>query len=313
MSNTSRWIWLGLGLTASAAIALYSGNPSSEVFTTLRIPRTLLAIGVGGALALAGCLLQAAFANPLCEPYTLGVSSGSSLGVALAASLGLANFGFGGVGFGAILGALAFAILIQAVAARRQANPSAILVCGAILGLAAASFVSVWMSLVESTIAQDSLWWLLGDLSRARAWTALILLAVVGIALLVALRDRKHFDALLLGDLQTRSFGYDPATSRQRAVLLSSFLVGASVSCAGVIGFVGLVSPHLARAFFKSALHARVMPAAVVLGGTMVALGDGLSRMIFPSFEVPVGAMTAILGAPFAIWTLLSHSSESRT
>lgn len=312
MKPLSKWVLLGAALVGAVVVSLFTGEPSPEVLSALRIPRVLLGLGVGGALALSGVLLQAAFANPLCEPYTLGVSSGAALGVAVGATIGF-DVQFFGVASGAVAGALAFAFVIQWVASRRRASPSLILVSGAILGLAASSFVTVWMSLVEIKVVQESLWWLLGDLSRARVWTAMFLIGVVGMTLAFAMGDRKQFDALLLGDFQTRAFGYDPAWARQRAVLLSSLLVGAGVSCAGVIGFVGLVAPHLARVLFRSALHARVLPAATLIGAILVTFGDGLSRLCFPSFEVPVGAMTAILGAPIALWILLNHSSESPT
>jgi iron complex transport system permease protein len=288
------------------ALALGFGAVSGadlDTILSLRLPRALLASAVGAGLAVAGAALQTLFANPLCEPYTLGISSGAALGAVLGASLGL-GLAFSGLAGSAFLGALLFAALLYFLSRRARITGTALLLSGVMLQFFGSSLVALWMGLTDAAGVQSALIWLLGDLSRARIQGALFTLG--GVALLsVAIGARwRALDALLLGDEDAASLGVDMHKLRRQLILLVSFLVALCVSASGLIGFVGLVVPHFVRSFAGS-LHRKVLPLSAIWGAFALTLADLIARGAARPFELPAGVVTALLGAPVFLWIMV--------
>jgi len=291
---------------AAAALAIRLGsvdNADIEIIAQLRIPRVILATVVGAGLSIAGAVLQALFANPLCEPYTLGISSGSALGAVLGASVGF-QFAFAGVTGSAFLGALLFAGLLYVVSLRPGSTNTTVLLSGVMLGFLGSSLVTLWIALADSNGIQGAMLWLFGDLSRARMPGATMtagVITILGILLWVRWRE---LDALLMGEEGAQALGIDVRSTRRRVVVLSSILIGACVSASGMVGFVGLVVPHFARKMGGS-LHRRLIPLCAIWGGTTLTLADCLARLIARPYELPVGVVTALVGAPLFLWIML--------
>jgi iron complex transport system permease protein len=292
-------------------LALHFGAVSgldSDIIAQLRLPRAILASAVGMGLAVSGAVLQALFTNPLCEPYTLGVSSGSALGAVAGAAIGIPFFVSGLSGF-ALLGALIFAGILYLVSLRVGSSNYAFLLTGVMLGFMGASLVALFMALSDSNGIQGALVWLLGDLSRARLRGSLATgVAVLGIVTSIWFSWRE-LDALLMGEEAALSLGVPVTRIRRRMIILTSILIGFCVSGAGMIGFVGLVVPHFARRWVGS-LHLKLIPLCAIWGAASLTAADALSRVVARPYELPVGVTTALVGAPVFLWILLSRHEE---
>jgi iron complex transport system permease protein len=271
----------------------------------LRLPRTVLAFAVGAALSIAGSVLQAFFKNPLCEPYTLGVSSGAALGAVIGGTFGL-NSLFFGLSPTALLGAGLFSGILLVASRSRRVSAQTLLLVGVMLGFLGSSFVAVWMAIGEPSGVQSAMSWLLGDLSRAETSNAFLTLGLVAVVLVALLFEHRSFDVLLLGEEEANAVGVDVRRVRLRAILWTSLLVSIAVSLSGMIGFVGLIVPQLVRRS-GSALHRRVLPLSALAGGAVLVAADTVARSVIAPYELPVGVVTAIVGAPFFIGMLLSR------
>ena len=279
------------------------GDASVEVISQLRLPRAVLATAVGMGLAVAGAVLQALFANPLCEPYTLGVSSGASLGAVIGASLGF-QWILAGMTVSAFLGAILFAAILYLISRRSERGNLTLLLSGVMLGFLGSSLVAVWMAFADVNGIQGALFWLLGDLSRARLSGAFASLGmVVFLGSLIWARSRE-LDALLVGEDSALSLGVDVSSVRRKLIFQVSILIGVCVSGAGMIGFIGLIVPHFARRMVGS-MHGRLLPLAAIWGAASLTAADGLARMVARPYELPVGVVTALVGAPVFIWVIL--------
>jgi len=267
----------------------------------LRGARALLAIAVGGALAVSGALLQVLFSNPLCEPYTLGISSGAALGAVLAGSLG-AHWVIEGVALGSLGGALLFVLPLAVLASRREVSGHSLLLAGVMLGFFGSSLVALVMALHASSGVAQALVWLLGDLSRATTIGSLISIALMILATGWVLRRHAELDTLLLGERPARAVGVEVDGLRREVLAVSSILVAVGVATSGMIGFVGLMVPHLVRRQAGS-LHRNVLPLCVLWGAVTVLVSDLLGRLLFAPREIPVGVITALVGAPlYFLW-----------
>lgn len=299
-----------LFLILAAALSLRFGASDltfSEILD-LRLPRVLLALGVGAALSLSGAILQALFSNPLCEPYTLGISSGSALGAVMGATFGLGSsfYGFSPTAF---LGGILFALVLDFFSSRRSVSKTGLLLSGVMLSFVGSSLVAVWMALADPSGIQGALVWLLGDLSRARLDGSIALLLVVLVISVRLIFTTRAYDALLMGEEVALSVGVNLQKMRREAILWSSVLTGLSVSSAGMIGFVGLLIPHLARRS-KSALHRFVFPLSAMLGGAVLISSDLLARIAAKPYELPVGVVTSLIGAPAFLLIMLRARSK---
>lgn len=275
--------------------ALGDREPSlaRDVVVELRLPRALAAFAVGGLLALAGAMLQVLLRNPLADPYVLGVSGGASVAALLAIMVGLPAVGVDGA---AALGAFAACLVVFALAQGPGGwTPTRLLLTGIVVAAGAGSIVSLLLALSDDTRLRGMVFWLLGDLSRTERWTWLMVLLLVAATASVALG--RHLNVLARGVTQAASVGLDVRRFQVLLFVVSSVLTGFAVSAAGSIGFVGLVTPHLARLALGTDNRV-VLPASALLGGILLMAADLASRVLLAPRQLPVGALTALVGVP---------------
>ena len=287
---------------------LDTSNPVEwQIYANLRLPRALAAVLVGGALAAAGCALQAILRNPLAEPFTLGISSGSSLAAVFAIRLGLgAAWGGTGVGIAALLGAvIATALVWQLGRVGRNLPPATLLLAGITLS----TFASAASMLVQHTAdfveMSQMLRWMMGSLKDVVGYGALLRAAVpifLGIAVLLWLA--RQLNALAAGSEAASALGVNSPAVETTVFAVSSLLVGGCIALVGPIGFVGLMVPHALRACFGPD-HRLLLPTSVFVGGAFLVICDALARLIAPD-QLAVGIVTALLGGPFFIGVLIS-------
>jgi iron complex transport system permease protein len=285
------------------------------VVVSVRLPRALVALLVGGGFAVAGAALQGLFRNPLADPGVLGVSSGASLGAVVGGSVGGDSRTTWTPAFAAFAGAAADVLVVFAIAARRGRGrlfSGTLLLVGVAVGALNVSLTTFVLSaaLARYDAGRQIVYWLLGAL-EARTWDHVLLGApavLLGVAIINA--HARELDALLLGEMGAASVGVDVARVRLRVVLASALVVGASVAVAGPIGFVGLLVPHVIRLAVGSA-HRALLPLAFLGGGLFLLLADVVARTL-PSREIPVGVVTAAIGAPaFLILLLRRRTAET--
>ena len=265
----------------------------------LRLPRALAAFGAGIVLALAGVLMQALLRNPLADPYVLGVSGGAAvgaLGLMLAGAAGLA------VDAGAAIGAFGAMLLVFAVAHGAGGwTTTRLLLTGVVVAAGCGAIVSLLLSLSDDLRLRGMLFWLLGDFGYVSTpwWLLALALAAIPACLLAA----RPLDALARGELQARLLGVPVRGLRIGIYVAASLLTAAAVTTAGSIGFVGLVTPHLVRLVVGSS-HRAVIPAAALAGGTLLVVADLLARTVVAPRQLPVGALTALIGVPLFLWLM---------
>ncbi|OFZ39234.1 MAG: hypothetical protein A2070_01360, partial [Bdellovibrionales bacterium GWC1_52_8] len=309
--NARLWRLYFLGLCTwiiAFVFALNFGIPADsprDLISQLRFPRALLASAVGIGLSVAGAVLQALFSNPLCEPYTLGISSGAALGAVLAAALGI-NFIFFGITGSAFVGALLFGVILYFISRHRDTNNLGLLMAGVMLGFLGSSLVALWMALADPNGIQSALFWLLGDLSRARPRGAFFSLFAVLSLTLAAWGSWRKLDGLLMGEQDALTLGIPVPRVRTKMLILVSLLIAVCVSAAGMIGFIGLVIPHFARRAVGS-LHQKLIPLCAIWGAAFLTFSDALSRSLFRPYELPVGVLTALLGAPLFLLVMFKR------
>lgn len=274
-----------------------------------RLSRALVAACCGAGLSLCGVLLQALLRNSLAEPYVLGVSAGASTGAVLVMLLGLGG-GAIGIGLGAFFGAaVAFALVLLLAAGVHAAASQVILagVAGSQLFNALTAFVVSTSANAEQ--ARSVMFWLLGSLAAVR-WPDVYLLAgVVGIGCLLAWSQVRSLDAFTFGDDAAASLGVPVARLRLALFALTALITATLVSVVGAVGFVGLVVPHAARLLVGPG-HRRLLPVATLLGAHFMVLCDIASRLLVPGQVLPIGVVTALVGAP--VFALLLYRARGR-
>lgn len=272
-------------------------TPSAAVVRTLRVPRVLLALLVGGSLAVTGATLQAVVRNPLADPYLLGLSGGAGLGavLAIAAAPGSAL----AVPLAAFAGAVAAIALVYrlSVVAGRPLDPHVLLLSGVIVGAFCGALSTGLLAVSDAPRLRSATIWLLGGFGTAN-WAGVGSFAAYALApLALLLLDGRALDLLSLGDEPAQHLGIDVRRVRRRAYLAASLLTAACVAAAGVVGFVGLVVPHAVRRI-ASPLHRTLLPLAFLAGGTFLVLADAAARVVLRPLELPVGVVTAAVGVP---------------
>jgi iron complex transport system permease protein len=307
-------VHLSFGEAAGAIARRLAGRPGvlrwqDTVIVEVRLPRALVALLVGGGLAVAGAALQGLFRNPLADAGVLGVSSGASLGAVLAIYLHLAGRAVWTLPVCAFLGAAGDALLVFVIAARRGQGrlfSGTLLLVGVAVGALNVSLTTFLLSVSLSSYeaGRQVVYWLLGGL-EARTWDHLWLGApaiLVGVAIVAA--HARELDALLLGELGAASVGVDVPQVRLRLVLASALVVGAAVAIAGPIGFVGLLVPHVVRLAVGPG-HRALLPLSFAGGGIFLVIADVLARTMLRPAEIPVGVVTAAVGAPVFLALLI--------
>ena len=272
------------------------------IVRSLRLPRVALAALVGAALGLSGAALQGTLRNPLAEPYLLGVSGGAAVGAVGAIVLGAP---FALVPIAAFAGAAAAVVLAVGVAraAHGRGDPRVLIMAGVIVGAFANAVIMVALGAAPANTVRGALWWMMGSVSDAR-WSQVAWLGVtclVGGSVLVLLG--REMDVLSLGEEPAAALGVRVERSGRRIFLLASLLAAATVTAAGLIGFVGLVVPHIARGAGMRG-HRALLPASALAGATLVIAADLLARTLRAPIELPLGAVTALIGVPFFLTRL---------
>lgn len=305
--------WLGLLGAVLALLVLAVGTgPTwvpvgealhSPIIWQLRVPRALLGLLVGGSLGVAGAALQSLVRNPLADPFLLGLSGGASLGAVAAISLHLP--GPWALPMAAFLGALGAlgAVFRMGLVGGAELDPRVLLLGGVAVGAFCGAVTTAIVSLAEASELRNAYLWLWGGLSGA-SWTSVeVLLLYVPLPLVVLFRAARSLDLIVLGEEPARHLGADVTAVKRRVYLAASLLTAAAVAAAGVIGFVGLIVPHLARALWGGR-HRSLLPASFVAGAGLLVASDVVARLAAAPREIPVGIVTALVGVPLFILLL---------
>jgi iron complex transport system permease protein len=288
---------------ASVARAIFGvGNETQRaIVRELRLPRAVAAFATGGALALAGALLQVLLRNPLADPYVLGVSGGAAVGALAAMLIGAVAWM---VPAGAFAGAVASTAIVFGLARGRGAwSATRLLLTGIIIAAGWAAVVALILSIAPEAQLRGMLFWLIGDLSAPPAtWTPLVAVVLVLVAAMAFARD---FNALARGETMAASVGVDVARLPWLLFALSALLTAVAVTVAGAIGFVGLIVPQAIRLVLGNDQRV-VLPASALGGGVLLLIADTLARVVVAPAQLPVGVITAMIGVPLFL-VLLSR------
>jgi iron complex transport system permease protein len=282
---------------------LGTGDPTQvAIVQALRLPRVALGVVVGAGLAASGTALQATLRNPLAEPYLLGVSGGAAVGAVLAVTAGLAGAFIPLAAFVGAASAVAIVLLV-ARAVSGHAEPRVLLMAGVVVGAFCSAAIMVALATAPENTVRGALWWMMGSLGDAQwsSWRWIALYVGVGLALLIWWA--RDVDVLALGDDAAASLGLDVERATRRIFFVASLLAAATVAGAGLIGFVGLMVPAIARALGARTTRTTVIAAALA-GAALVVLADRVARTVFSPAELPLGAVTALIGVPFFLWRL---------
>lgn len=311
----------GIGLdalprVARAILAGEAADPATVreklVLLDIRLPRTVLAILVGGALAITGAMMQGLFRNPLADPGLIGASSGAGLAAVSVIALGdgllrplVARLGDHALPVSAVIGALATTALLHGVSTRGgRTSVATLLLAGIAIGALTGAITGLIVFSADDRELRDITFWTMGGLGGASWGRILAALPFFGFAALAAIWLARPLDALLLGEAEAIHLGVATERTKRIAIAAASAAVGAAVALSGVIGFVGIVVPHLVR-LVTGPSHRYVLPGAALLGAALLPAADVAARLLVAPAELPIGIVTAILGAPFFLWLLL--------
>jgi iron complex transport system permease protein len=279
---------------------------SRDILVKLRLPRALAAFGTGATLALAGVLMQVLLRNPLADPYILGTSGGAAVAALLAMLAGAGALLIDAAAFG---GALASTLLVFLIA-RRQGDwaPGRLLLTGVVIAAGWSAVISLILATAPEANVRGILFWLMGDFSFAGNPAPSLLAALS--AVIAGLILARSLNVLATGDQQATLLGLRVRPVRAGIYLLSSLLTAVAVTTAGTVGFIGLVVPHLVR-LISGADHRTLIPNAALAGGSLLVIADTIARTIAAPRQLPVGAITAIIGVPLFLF-LLGRTISSR-
>lgn len=272
-----------------------------KVIWDLRVPRIILALLVGMLLGGSGVLTQTLFKNPLADPYIIGISSTATFGSVIAYLLGLSDIYYGV--FASIFSLIISFFIFSILSKKGSFKISTIL----ITGIAISSFFRALISLFIYCTGEDSyriILWTMGNLGSASWNKVFILLFPVGISLIYFYMNRYKLDLILLSDEEAHSLGVDTKNFKKKLLFISTIITGFSVAFTGLIGFVGIIIPHIVRLIFGYS-NVKTLPLAMIYGGLFLLFCDTISRSYILSFELPIGIVTAFFGAPFFIYLAL--------
>ena len=286
---------------------VYGKGSLSDIVWFVRLPRLVLAIGIGIALSISGSVMQAIVKNPLADPYVLGVSSGASLGATLAILLGVgSSLGSGYVGIVAFAGAFLVSLAVVALAnVGGRATSVKLILSGTALSAICGAVSNFVLYVINSSsgAVEAVIRWTLGSLAAAK-WETNILMLVVAVAgTLFFWTQHRTLNLMLLGDESAITLGTDLHRWRIIYLLIASLMIGFAVYTAGIIGFVGLIVPHAVRILFGTD-HKKLIPISALLGALFLLWADVLCRVILPRKELPIGILTAMVGAPGFIYLM---------
>lgn len=279
---------------------------SRTLFFRLRLPRVLMALVIGASLAITGGALQALFRNPLADPYTLGVSGGGAVGASVAIAFGWSAqiVGVPLVYIASFAGAMLSVVLVKSIArAGSIVLPGALLLAGVAVNLIAAAVVLTIQYLTDPGAALRILRWLVGSLDVVGLESVGRMLLVLAPAWIALLAFSRQLNLVAIDEDTAETLGVNVRRCEAIVYLLCALIVGVTVSVGGAIAFVGLIVPHAVRLMFGEDLRI-VLPGSILLGAAFLVLADALARTALPSTELPVGAITGLLGGPVFLWLL---------
>ena len=287
----------------------------SSILFQFRIPKAITAVVAGAALSVAGLQMQTVFRNPIAGPDILGISSGASLGVALfvlstgwlfKGTLLFSTTGSWGLVLAAWLGAGCMMLLVVLVASKLR-DLMTVLILGILISSAILSVVSVLQYFSSESSLKSFIVWTMGSLGSTTRDQLWVLVPSVIAGLVLALLSSKFLDAFLLGENYAKSMGMDLRAAYLLAFASTSVLAGSITAFCGPIGFVGIIVPHLARKFFLTPLHRKLIPATMLLGAIVMLVGDLISQL--PGYEttLPINSVTALLGIPIVVWIIFQN------
>jgi iron complex transport system permease protein len=274
------------------------------VLWNIRLPRIVLAALVGGALALAGAVLQGVFRNPLADPSLVGVSSGAALGAVAAIVVGFTPFGLASLPVAAFVGGMLAMLAVYGFA--RQGGRTEVvtlILAGIAINAIAGAATGIFFFLADDVQLRSIVFWTLGSLGGATWRSVWAVLPFIGTGMLLLPRWGRQLNLLVLGEREARHLGVNTEAMRFLLVALAALITGASVAVAGVVGFVGLVVPHIIR-LIAGPDHRLLLPASALAGATLLLLADLAARTLVLPRELPLGVVTALAGGPFFLWLL---------
>jgi iron complex transport system permease protein len=299
-----REVWAAL--TGGAEVPETTRN----IVLNFRVPKAMVALLAGVSLSVSGLQMQTIFKNPLADPYVLGISSGSSLGVALfvlgtslwggISGIWMQNLGLALAGW---LGAFVMLAVIMAASIRLRDTMS-LLVLGIMVGGVVSAVVGIMQYFSEAAALKTYVLWTMGSFSAVPSGQLGMMIPAILIGLLLAFLTMKWLDALMLGDEYARTMGLNVRRARTILIISSGFLAGTVTAFCGPIGFIGIAVPHLSRMLFQTANHRVLMPATVLLGGVMMLFSDLASQLPGADSVLPINTITALLGIPVIVFVI---------
>lgn len=308
-----------LNLSLSLPISLPTiTNPVAKTWTDaeenivllVRLPRILLSLLVGASLAIAGVTTQGIFKNPMADPYILGVSSGAALGASIVIILGItaSNFMFG-ITLGSFAGATLSSFIVFNIARSGNKIPIETLLLSGIAVSAFFSAITSFLMYISGKSLNQIVFWIMGALSGSNWNDVIILLPFALLGSLLIFAFSRDLNILLLGDETAANLGTDVSKLKVIMLVLSSLIAAAAVSVSGIIGFVGLIIPHMMR-IIVGPDHRILIPSSILAGAIFLMIADTFSRMIAQPTEIPVGIITAVIGAPFFIYLIMKKKKS---
>ncbi len=291
---------IGLSDLFSVLFSSQSDSIVNQIIFDIRLPRILFAIAVGGGLSIAGAVFQAMLMNPLAEPYILGISSGGTFGAVLSFLLGLSFIGTQVFAFG---GSILVMLLVFVLGKKfGELEPNRLLLSGVMIGAFFSAGILLMMTLLNDSL-RTAVFWLIGNLSLAEKDNLVFVLPLTFSVVLVLILLSNKFNILSMGSDTAKQLGLDVSRFKNLTYLLVSLMIGTIVSVSGIIGFVGLLIPHICRMIFGTD-NRIVFPASFFIGAAYLTFADTIARTIAAPVELPVGAITALIGAPVFIYLL---------
>lgn len=296
--------------TSGMAIETAGQGPVHDIIWLLRLPRLVLAALVGMGLSVCGVIMQAVVKNPLADPYILGISSGASLGATAAILLGIGvALGENFVGIAAFIGAFAMSLGVLFISnLGGRSNSIKLLLGGMALSAVCGAFSSFIVYFANNKEGMQSIaYWMMGSFAGAKWENLMIIAPIIILAVLFLWTQSRMLNLMLLGDESALTLGTDLHIYRQIYLLVSSLIVGFVVYSAGMIGFVGLVVPHVIRMLVGTD-HKKLIPVAALTGAIFLVVADGLCRIIIPRTELPIGILISIIGAPCFVYLMIKKT-----
>jgi iron complex transport system permease protein len=274
------------------------------IIKNLRIPRTLCAIFVGMALSISGAVFQAIFKNPMADPYILGISSGAACGVTLGAITSLINFipGVWGTPLFSFLGAILTAITIYLISDKLESGTLTLLLSGIAINFLLSALMSLMMFFNRNAL-EDIIYWNMGSFAVSSYEKIVVIAPIIIICIIFILRYYRELDILLIGEDQAKSIGVEVKKTTAILLAIATLLTSSAVALSGIIGFIGLIIPHVVRIIVGPS-HKKLLPISLIFGAFFALLADTFGRSVIPNTEIPISIITAILGAPYFIYLL---------